>query len=91
MAPNTCMKFYVCSPMTKSPRILNIFMYFQCLNVPYFWTVFRKLTWFLKGVSKKTATKQIIGKLALPDNKAFEREFFPGALLITEFHIMFIK
>jgi hypothetical protein len=29
--------------------------------------------------------------LAFPDNKAYEREFFSDALLMTELHIMFIK
>ena len=76
MAPNIHIKLYLLLPMTKSPGRWNSFMYFQWLNVSYFWTIFRKLSWFLKGVSQKIATKHIIGKLALPDNKPYEREIF---------------
>jgi hypothetical protein len=44
----------------------------------------------LKDVSKKMAAKHIIGKLALPDNKAYERLCF-DTLPMTELHTMFIK
>ena len=91
IAPYTHIKLYLFFPITKSCGRWNIFKYFQWLNVPYFRTVFRKLLWFLKGVSKKITTKHIIGTLALPDNKACEREFFSDALLMTELHIMFTK
>jgi hypothetical protein len=68
MAPNTHIKLYLPFPMTKSPGRMNIFMYFPWLNEPYFWTVFRKLLWFLKVVNKKIAATHIIGTLALPGN-----------------------